>query len=218
MSSVMNVRQANKHETRQALINAGMLEFAENGLDAPSLDSICARAGKTRGAFYVHFADRDELLVAVFEHVLSAFHAAVITPDDDAQGLFQTILAFASAVAVNAPAVRNDGPWRFHHTLAACARSPQVRSRYADLHVNAIERVNDTARRGQRAGTVRDDVAAERIGELLVTVALGITAMREVGVPFDLSGCARALLQLLAAPPSPKKRKARSSRARRTLR
>ena len=54
--------QAAKQETREALLQAAMAEFAEKGLDLPSLDAICARAGFTRGAFYVHFRDREELV------------------------------------------------------------------------------------------------------------------------------------------------------------
>src|SRR5262245_37416602 len=48
-------REFGKQETREALLRAGMEMFAEQGLDAPSLDALCARAGFTRGAFYVHF-------------------------------------------------------------------------------------------------------------------------------------------------------------------
>src|ERR1700733_15347748 len=33
-------REATKRETREALVTAGMLEFAEHGLDTPSLDQI----------------------------------------------------------------------------------------------------------------------------------------------------------------------------------
>ena len=40
-----------------------------------------------------------------------------------------------------APAVRNRGPWRFHHTLGACARSPELRRKYAGLQGQAIERI-----------------------------------------------------------------------------
>src|SRR5262252_1452795 len=57
-------RVASMQRTREALIQAGIELFAEKGLDAPSLDEICDRAGYTRGAFYVHFADRDEFVVA----------------------------------------------------------------------------------------------------------------------------------------------------------
>ena len=44
-------REETKQATRDALISAGMALFAEQGLDGPSLDAICDRAGFTRGAF-----------------------------------------------------------------------------------------------------------------------------------------------------------------------
>src|SRR4051812_40727719 len=62
-------REETKQRTREALVEAGIALFAEQGLDGPSLDAICERAGFTRGAFYVHFRDRDELLQAVMERV-----------------------------------------------------------------------------------------------------------------------------------------------------
>jgi AcrR family transcriptional regulator len=191
------VRDTTKRETREALISAAMLEFAEHGLDVPSLDAICARAKKTRGAFYVHFADRDELVAAVFERILTSFQDAVIGAGG-AESLQQTIAGYVAAVVSGAPAVRNRGPWRFHHTLAACARSPALRRRYAELQVQGIERVAQAARAGQRAGKVRTDIPAERIGELLVVLTLGIAAMREVEAPFDLTGGAKALARVFA--------------------
>src|SRR4249919_2412241 len=72
-----------KRETREALIAAGVAAFAEEGIDAPSLDSICARAGYTRGAFYVHFKDRDDFLIAVMERAIGGFLDA-LTPSGEA--------------------------------------------------------------------------------------------------------------------------------------
>ena len=72
-------RELTKQETREALLRAGMELFAEQGLDVPSLDALCARAGFTRGAFYVHFADREEFIVAVMERIVTqTIPAAVI--------------------------------------------------------------------------------------------------------------------------------------------
>src|SRR5437762_11352292 len=65
--------------TREALIDAGMAAFGAEGLDA-SLDGICARAGYTRGAFYVHFRDRDDFLVAIMDRVGEEFLAALFAP------------------------------------------------------------------------------------------------------------------------------------------
>src|SRR5436305_14505388 len=51
-------RAETKQATREALIEAGIDEFARNGLDV-GIEAICERAGLTRGAFHFHFADRD---------------------------------------------------------------------------------------------------------------------------------------------------------------
>src|SRR3954447_1686913 len=64
-----SARERAKAETRNALIEAGVALIAEQGLDVPSLDAICDRAGYTRGAFYVHFRDRDAFIVAVMDHL-----------------------------------------------------------------------------------------------------------------------------------------------------
>ena len=68
-AGVQRPREATKLETREALVSAGLAEFAEHGLDTPSLDAICARAGFTRGAFYVHFRGREDFLDAVMKRV-----------------------------------------------------------------------------------------------------------------------------------------------------
>src|SRR5215212_2654399 len=77
-ASQPSTREQAKAETREALIMAALDEFAAHGLEAPSLDAICARAGYTRGAFYVHFKDRGDLLIAVVEHALTHFMDSVI--------------------------------------------------------------------------------------------------------------------------------------------
>ncbi|HEY8429253.1 MAG TPA: TetR family transcriptional regulator, partial [Sandaracinaceae bacterium] len=64
--------------TREALVAAAMELFAEQGLTGPSLDAICAKAGFTRGAFYVHFATRDDLIAAVVEKAMGGFIDAII--------------------------------------------------------------------------------------------------------------------------------------------
>src|SRR5512138_9274 len=94
-------RAETKEATRQALLIAGLAELVEHGLDAPSLDAICARAGYTRGAFYVHFRDRTDLLVAVVEHAMSGFIDAVIASGDEGHDLEHTIDRFAAAVAAS---------------------------------------------------------------------------------------------------------------------
>lgn len=58
-----------REATRQKLLDAAAQVFAEVGLDAASVESICDRAGFTRGAFYSNFATKDELMLALTERI-----------------------------------------------------------------------------------------------------------------------------------------------------
>jgi AcrR family transcriptional regulator len=196
---VSKIRDATKQETRDALIEAATAELAEKGLETASLDAICARAGFTRGAFYVHFKDRDDLVVAVVDRILKTLFDQVIASNDAPEDLDRTIAQYVANVVARSPAIRGRLKWRFHHTLAACARSPVLRDRYASLQREAMDRVAKAAKAGQRAGTVRRDVPANALAEILVVLTLGIGAMVDLEVPFDLQGGARALKTLLRA-------------------
>jgi TetR/AcrR family acrAB operon transcriptional repressor len=54
-------------ETRKALLDAALMEFADKGFHAAKLADIAARAGVTRGALYHHFADKTELYGTVLD-------------------------------------------------------------------------------------------------------------------------------------------------------
>jgi AcrR family transcriptional regulator len=58
-----------REATRQKLLDAAALVFAEVGVDAASVEAICERAGFTRGAFYSNFETKDELMLALTERV-----------------------------------------------------------------------------------------------------------------------------------------------------
>lgn len=190
-------REEAKQETREALLQAGLAEFAAHGLDAPSLDAICARAGYTRGAFYVHFRDRDAFLVAVMDRILGAFVDAIIATGDEAHDLAHTIGRYAQAAAGLAASARRALP--VHRLLEACARSPRLRARFETLMREAIERVRKAAEQGQASGTVVRGADPAAVASLLVTTALGIATAVEVGIPLDLDAMRRTVLRLLSA-------------------
>jgi AcrR family transcriptional regulator len=199
---VSRSREATKKETRERLIEAATIEMAEKGIEGASLDMICARAGFTRGAFYVHFKDRDDLVVAVVERHLKSFFDRVIATNDAAEDLERTVAQYLSTVVAMAPNALGGKGWRFHHTLAACARSPVLRERYTSLHNEAMARVTRAAEAGQRNGTIRHDIPAPRVAVILILLTMGIDAMFDAGIPFDLLGGAEALRTLLRAQPS----------------
>lgn len=50
-----------KHETRQKILESARRLFNQRGFSEVSLDAVMADAGLTRGGFYRHFSDKDEL-------------------------------------------------------------------------------------------------------------------------------------------------------------
>ncbi|CAL4859011.1 helix-turn-helix domain-containing protein [Microbacterium sp. MM2322] len=58
-----------RENTRARLLEAAHEVFAEVGLDAASVETICERAGFTRGAFYSNFESKDELFLALIRQL-----------------------------------------------------------------------------------------------------------------------------------------------------
>ncbi len=206
MASGQTTRASAKQATREALVSAALAEFVAHGLDAPSLDAICARAGYTRGAFYVHFRDRDDLLAAVVEHVLGAFIDTVISTGDDAHDLERTVGHFADAVraALEAPTADPALPlppaMPFARLLDAITRSPKLRDRFATLMRGALARVAAVAAHGQAAAAVRRDVEPAQLAFLLLTIALGVVVAIDAGLAIDVAAARTAVLKLLEPP------------------
>jgi AcrR family transcriptional regulator len=56
---------------REQLLNAGLDLLGTDGWSATTMTAVCARAGLTERYFYESFADREALLLAVFDRVTS---------------------------------------------------------------------------------------------------------------------------------------------------
>jgi AcrR family transcriptional regulator len=185
-------REAAKAETREALLRAGIEEIAARGLDVPSLDAICARAGYTRGAFYVHFRDREDFLVAVMERFLGQLYDAVIATGDERSDLEETVRRFAGLLLLPP-----EQAVPLHRVMDVSSRAPAFRARLGERLREAALRVAKAARQGQAAASVRRDADAEAIGEILVALAIGALAAHEAGLALDLPRARDTLVRLL---------------------
>jgi TetR/AcrR family transcriptional regulator, transcriptional repressor for nem operon len=183
-----------KDATRAALIEAGIALFRERGLDAPSLDEICDRAGYTRGAFYVHFRDREDFIVAVMDRVGQRFLDVVMRDGDAPATLEATAARFLGAAASGVYPLMGKSGVRPHQLLDACVREPRIGARYVGLVVEVIGRVEAILR---REPSVRGDVDARQTATLVLAMVIGIQTMMELGVPMDLAEVARTALILV---------------------
>lgn len=62
-------REASQQQTRQRLLDAAFSVFSERGYHAASIDSIAEEAGFSKGAVYSNFASKEELFLALLDHL-----------------------------------------------------------------------------------------------------------------------------------------------------
>ncbi len=192
-------RAETKQKTRDALVSAALALFAERGLDAPSLDDICERAGFTRGAFYVHFRDRDDLVTAVMQRVGRAFLDGLLgAPRDGPDDLASIAQRFVLALASGAYPLTKRGGIRPYQLLQACARSPAIRKEYVGLVEETIARLATATKKAQKKKQVRADLAPDSVGLMLVSLVIGVQTLMDLEVPVDIGDSASWVLRLLS--------------------
>lgn len=68
----MKVTRAQVAENRRSILEAAARRFREHGFEGVTVAEIMGDAKLTHGAFYRHFASKEELIAKSFEHVLEA--------------------------------------------------------------------------------------------------------------------------------------------------
>jgi TetR/AcrR family transcriptional repressor of nem operon len=186
-------RELSKQRTRQALLDAALALFSEQGLDAPSLDAICERAGCTRGAFYVHFADRDALIAAAMTTRRTDVVGTMLGAAD--VSIQQVLHVFADAIEAGAfpPA----GAVRSGELVSACRRSKKVRTEQHRLLSETHARIAERIARDQSQGRTRTDVDARSLALVLLLAETGAELLLDLGFAFDIRSGATALAALL---------------------
>lgn len=177
-------------------MEAGIELMSEQGLDGPSLDAICERAGRTRGAFYVHFEDRDDFIVAVMEAAGPPILDELFATESAAE-LPKLFARFVASFADGSYPLAPRGGIRPHQLIDACVRSDRVRTRYVALIGDAIDRLCDGIGDAQSGGLLRTDVDARAVATLLLAAIIGGQTMSELDVPYDFATTAQAALALL---------------------
>lgn len=72
------IKQKRALITRRGLLKAARVIFARDGFEHARIEDIAARAGKTRGAFYANFTDKEDVFFAIFEEDTDRHQAALI--------------------------------------------------------------------------------------------------------------------------------------------
>ena len=115
-----------KAETRARLLAAAAALFADQGIDAVSVDAVAEAAGRTSGAVYAHFGSKQGLLLAL----LDSWKDTVLTVLMAEVALAESSSGQLAAVWDNVAGPAGDGSDRWplleHELWLRAARDPEV--------------------------------------------------------------------------------------------
>jgi len=128
--------------TRKHLTDAARQVFARVGFELARVEDIAAAAGKTRGAFYANFKDKEDVFYAIFEEDLARDREQVTLHLSDASSPDDRIHALAlhlSEVLKNRPRMLLALEFKQH-----AIRHPRKQKRLTVLHTAMCARCMET--------------------------------------------------------------------------
>ena len=92
----MRYGKEHKQATRQRIIETAGLRFKRDGIDGSGVATLMADAGLTNGAFYGHFASKEDLVAAAVADQLGEQRASLNAQAPDRAGLEQYLRKYLS--------------------------------------------------------------------------------------------------------------------------
>ena len=195
------LRERKKRERREALIDAAQTLVLERGLDAVTVDDICASVGVSTRTFFNYFASKDDAVLGVEEFSPSAgavqdFVAGGPTGDllDDLQELVADLLAH-QVMSLE----------RVHRAIKLVEREHRLLARHMwwieNLRTGLIDAFD--RRRTQHPFVPEPELLAMVVMALLRTTTLEWERLGRTGEPVDHLGSVVDQLRALVCPGRP---------------
>jgi TetR/AcrR family transcriptional regulator, transcriptional repressor for nem operon len=92
----MRYGKDHKQATRQRIIEAAGRRFKQDGIDGAGVAAVMSDAGLTNGAFYAHFASKEDLVANVLADQLRAQRDSFDTQPADRAGLEAFVRSYLS--------------------------------------------------------------------------------------------------------------------------
>jgi AcrR family transcriptional regulator len=170
-------------EHSDALFEAALAEFTDKGYEQASINTILQAAGMSKGQFYYHFANKEDLYLSLIGMLIErkrAFLASVMQPEDfqqDIFGIFQAQVRYGMAFAREYPAINRFGESFLREKGNPIYEKALVAYNFEDDA--ALDRLIEMA---WERGDLRDDLPLpfiKKVISYLFTHAADITGLRD---------------------------------------
>ena len=160
------LRQRRTQETRRLILDAAFDVFGKLGYGEASVDSILSEAGLSKGAFYHHFASKEELFRALLEDRVRRCAGRMSDAVSGASSLHDAIKRLAAA-GIDSFESEPDWMRMSMEFWSQAARQEFARQILAPSVRECRDLVADMLRVGQARKTVRPDIDADNAALIL---------------------------------------------------
>jgi AcrR family transcriptional regulator len=189
------------------LLDASLTLLIERGYDRFALSEVGELAGYSRGLAAHHFENKEGLLEALTQYIVSGFAKGMkrqpaATPGWDS--VVRTIRYYTSSPTRNPRLFR-----AYMIILAEAALRPGLGALAEQTHKRAVEALIEDIEAGKKAGNILAHVDAKRSAETIYAFQRGLHALALLDKDLDTAATAEnfiAALQLQMCPAAPKSR------------
>ncbi len=189
-------RAERQAQTRESLISVAREMFLTDGYAATSLDKVALKAGFSKGAVYSNFAGKEELCMAVLDSIHEEQINGVVaafTQHTDLDGRIEAFTAWAQ-----------DGVGRPSWTAlevefgAVARQSSYVAEELKKRHREIVASTANLIRQVTREAGLELTVPAEEAATVLLSLGIGLAALRSLDNTVDINVFANTMRTLLS--------------------
>ncbi len=187
--------------TKEHIVHEAAVLFNTKGFSAASMADIMAATGLKKGGIYNHFANKEELLLAAFDHALAQVYAtvvAVIRGEKTSLAKLEALISFYRTYPL-APIIEGGCPV-LNGTVEADNRNPLLQARVQQAHSDLITTLARVIENGKRYGEFSATTNAEELATIIVITlqgAIGLTRTAQDAKYMEMA--ADHLLRLIRA-------------------
>lgn len=156
-----------KAQRRRQIIEAAKTCFSQRGFEQTSIDDVCEYANLSKGAVYLYFKTKDELIWAIID--AQAERLRMFTADKTASELLRVLRDLIQSGLQDSDGMRLE-----FYTIVRAFSDPTTRSKYLG-NINTIRgALLDVVEQMTSSGTVANRYGNEAAVDLLETMLLGL--------------------------------------------
>lgn len=196
-----------KEEARKKIIAAGLEVMSEKGYSITTMDDIAAYLGVSKGALYLYFKNKDELVAEIMKTAHAKTHAA-------ARAIFPKAAPLEAWSAFFDRLILVDSKYRafFFEITAMAARNDTIRNSFSEDLIQSIEKATQGIAFQQKSGLIRTDADPRTLAIAIISIFSGMRSLAVAGVPAEelrerWMEMGRILLDIKNDPANPEQKK-----------